>query len=90
MPMYLSTCGRSIWSDEPFKVTVKNGEFIIDGNNVILEKHGDTLKDAFLGAMKKHFSPSGEKLPEEYDKLFLRNEKGEIALSYWWKGHTEI
>ena len=191
MPMYLSTCGRSIWSDEPFKVTVKNGEFIIDGNDVILEKHGDTLKDAFLGAMKKHFPPSGEKLPEEffsipqyntwmqftynpseekvlkfakdiidngfkpgiliidegwqkeygvwefdqlkfpdpkgmieklhkmgfivmlwvvpyvrpdgeafirktldifnpeeYDKLFLRNEKGEIALSYWWNGYS--
>lgn len=66
MPMFLSNMGRCIWSEEPFAVTVKNGEFIIDGNEVTIEEFGNSLKDAYVGAMNKHFPPSGDKLPGEF------------------------
>lgn len=63
MPMYLSSKGRCIWSEEPFACKIKGGVFRIEGEEVILESFGSTLKDAYLGAMKKHFPPQGD-LPE--------------------------
>lgn len=68
MPMYLSNKGRCIWSEEAFKVKIYDGKFIIDGNNVVIEQFGSTLKEAYLGAMNKYFPPTGEFLPEEFFK----------------------
>ncbi len=68
MPMFISTSGRCIWSEKPFKVEFKNGEILIEGEDVKLETYGSTLRDAYIGAMNKHFPPSGNKLPEEFFK----------------------
>lgn len=68
MPMFLSSQGRCIWSDDPFKITIKNGEIIIEGKDVTLEVFGSTLRDAYIGAMKKHFPFNENSLPEEFFK----------------------
>ncbi len=68
MPMFLSNKGRCIWSEEPFKIAFKNGEIMIEGEGVLLESFGKTLRDAYIGAMKRHFPPSGNILPEEFFK----------------------
>ncbi len=69
MPMYLSNLGRCIWSENPFAVKIKDGVIDIEGEDAFMEKFGNCLKDAYIGAMNKYFSPSGEYLPEEFFKL---------------------
>ena len=66
MPMFLSSHGRCIWSEEPFGVEIRDGVFYIDGVDVSMEKLGATLPEAYRAAQAKHFPPSGEKLPEEF------------------------
>jgi len=68
-PLLLSNKGRYIWSDQPFTFSVKQGVLNIDSPFEVVEaqKHGSTLRDAYLAAMKAHFPPSG-KLP---DSLFF-------------------
>lgn len=73
MPMYLSNKGRVIWSDEPFKVTIENGKFTFDSDDVMLETGGSTLRDAYLYAMRHHFPFSHKKLPEEFFKTAQYN-----------------
>ena len=63
-PLYVSTKGRYIWSEDAFDVTVKNGEFIIESElEVTMNEGGSTLRDAYLSAMRAHFPFSG-KVPE--------------------------
>lgn len=66
MPMFLSSKGRCIWSENPFKVKIHNGVFEIDGKDVSIESFGNTLKDAYKGAQRKYFPVSGNKLPKEF------------------------
>lgn len=66
MPMYLSNQGRCIWSDEAFRVKIANGIFEIEGSDVCMEQYGNTLRSAYLGAMKKHFPHAGAPLPNEF------------------------
>ena len=68
MPLYLSSLGRSIWSSHPFAVDIHDGIFHIDGDDVVLEKWGDTLQDAYCGTMKRYFPPRGNPLPPEFFK----------------------
>ncbi len=68
MPMFLSNKGRCIWSEEPFKVSIQNGEFRIEGTEVVIETYGNTLRDAYIGAQKMHFPICGDELPEEFFK----------------------
>ena len=65
-PLFVSSKGRYIWSDKPFKFSVKEGEITItsDYEEVKPVRAGKTLKDAFLAAAKKHFPPSGKIPPE--------------------------
>lgn len=66
MPMYLSSHGRCIWSEEPFGVEIKDGQFVIDGENVVLEQLGSNLMEAYTAAQAKHFPPQGNRLPEAF------------------------
>ena len=43
MPMYISSMGRCIWSEEPFSCKIENGDFILDGDDIILESFGSSL-----------------------------------------------
>lgn len=65
VPFMLSSEGRYIWSENPFRFEVKDGQLIIYSDTEKLEPvvAGKTLKDAHLAASAKHFPPSGN-IPE--------------------------
>ncbi len=69
MPMYLSNMGRCIWSEEPFFSKIENGVFEIEGNNVIIETFGKTLRDAYIGAMNAHFPIKGDELEKDFFRV---------------------
>ncbi|MBQ8321103.1 MAG: glycoside hydrolase [Clostridia bacterium] len=67
MPLFLSSMGRYIWSAEPFTVSVHDGVIACKGpSEIIIKKCGNTLKDAYLYAMKKHFPFSGKIPPMKF------------------------
>lgn len=61
VPFMLSSEGRYIWSDKPFRFELKDGQLILYSDYEKLEPvvAGKTLKDAHLAASAKHFPPSG-------------------------------
>ncbi|MDR6562269.1 MULTISPECIES: glycoside hydrolase family 31 protein [unclassified Arcicella] len=65
-PLLISNLGRYVWSNEPFAFELKNGSLIIHSDIEKIEAFvaGKTLREAYLGAMKKYFPPSG-KTPNE-------------------------
>lgn len=68
-PLLISDMGRYIWSDQPFRVVIKDGAILLnsDYERIQVEQAGKTLREAFLNVCSKHFHPSG-KLP---DALFF-------------------
>lgn len=56
-PLLLSNKGRYIWSDQPFAFKLENNEIIIFKNNaeIIMDKSGTSLKDAYNAASKIFF-----------------------------------
>lgn len=71
MPLFLSSKGRYVWSEDPFKVWVENGELCFEGTDFELYDEGTCLKDAYLAAMEKHFPFTetrklGKKMPDVF------------------------
>ena len=66
MPLFLSDKGRCIWSENPFKVDVENGCFVMEGDGITLEILGASLREAYLEAQKRYFPCDGKLLPEEF------------------------
>ena len=66
-PLFVSSKGRYVWSDEPFAFSFENGDLILLGRNVAAIQVGQaderTLRGAFRAASAAHFPPSG-KMPE--------------------------
>lgn len=65
-PMLLSDRGDVIWSEAPFKIQFQEGASLrVDppGGQIFRSKDGNSLRDAFLNASKKHF-PSSGKIPD--------------------------
>ncbi|MDR3188893.1 MAG: glycoside hydrolase family 31 protein [Prevotellaceae bacterium] len=69
VPLLLSSKGRYVWSDRPFRFSVAEKRITIrsDYGRVGVEAAGATLREAYLAACRKHFPPSGQ-LP---DTLFF-------------------
>ena len=65
-PLFLSSCGRYVWSNSPLKATFKKGIVEIEGENVRLVEAGTCLRDAYLTAMKEHFPFEKKDLPEKF------------------------
>ena len=65
-PLLLSTSGELVWSEEPFRFTVKEEKILFDKAYAPLEykKAGKSLRDAYLYASKNYFPPSGKMPPE--------------------------
>ena len=63
-PLLLSNKGRYVWSDEAFAFEFKNGMLIVhsDFEQVAAVASGKTLREAYVGAMKKYFPPVGKTL----------------------------
>ena len=70
-PFFLSSMGRYIWSEHPFKIRFENGEILIDGKDVILVEAGTTLKEAYLDAMNKYFPSDKKELPDVPPNVFI-------------------
>ena len=66
MPLFLSTKGRYIYSDNPFAITFSHGEITVEGEDVLLVTAGTTLREAYLAAMREHFPFDGRRLPERF------------------------
>lgn len=64
--VFISNMGRCVHSSAPFKVFVENASLCFEGEDFELTREGETLKDAYLGAMKKYFPFEGRKLPHEF------------------------
>lgn len=66
VPFMLSSAGRYIWSEYPFKFQLSNDtiKIVSEYEEPVLVQAGKTLKEAYLAASAKHFPPSG-KLPDE-------------------------
>lgn len=61
MPLWVSTKGRSLWRENGFLLEMNEGKLTVP-DDVILEEHGKTLKDAYEGAVKNYF-PFHDSMP---------------------------
>ena len=70
-PLLLSTAGRYVWSEEPFRLSVRDGSIHLTSDRPTLQsgRHGSTLREAALHAAASFFQPSG-RIPEPL--LFTR------------------
>lgn len=66
VPCMISSAGRYIWAENPFRFEMKNGDLIVYSDSEKLEpvSAGTTLKEAQLAVAQKHFTSSGQ-IPEE-------------------------
>ncbi len=88
-PLLISNKGRYVWSDEPFAFEFKEGVLIISSNleKVMPVSSGTTLRDAYKGAMNKHFPASGKtpnplmfKMPQYNTWIELGNDQTQAAI----------
>ncbi|MDR1809134.1 MAG: glycoside hydrolase, partial [Prevotella sp.] len=68
-PLLLSSRGRYVWSDKPFRFSVSENGITVRSayESVAVSVAGSTLRDAYLAACQRHFKPRGT-LP---DSLFF-------------------
>jgi len=61
VPLLVSNKGRYVWSDYPFRFSVKDNMITLtsDDENVKVTQAGSTLKEAYMDACGKHFKPTG-------------------------------
>ncbi|MDR1883373.1 MAG: glycoside hydrolase family 31 protein [Prevotella sp.] len=66
VPLFLSSKGRYLWSDRPFRFEIAGNTLKItsDYEQVAVQQSGSTLRDACLAASRKYFPPTGT-LPDE-------------------------
>ena len=64
-PLLLSSKGRFIWSEEPFRFSLENDQLIISRalGKVIIDSNAHSLREAFK-AVSKQFFPASGKLPD--------------------------
>ena len=67
MPLFVSTKGRYIWSEDGFQIRFHKGEISAEGRSEILLEEGfETLRGAYLEAMKQHFPFHDIKLSKRF------------------------
>ncbi|HEX9189703.1 MAG TPA: glycoside hydrolase family 31 protein [Vicinamibacteria bacterium] len=64
-PLLLSTKGRSVWSEEPFRLSVRDGKILVRAREPSIQEGSPakTLREAALHAGRSFFPPSG-KIPD--------------------------
>jgi alpha-glucosidase len=65
-PLLISDDGQTVWSENPYSFEVRNDTIFVSSENsdLLYHKEGNTLKEAFLYAVKTYFPPSG-KIPDK-------------------------
>jgi len=61
-PLLVSTKGRYIWSDDPFRLSVRDGSIHVDSDRgqLVSGRAGGSLREATLYAGTRFFPPSGK------------------------------
>lgn len=54
-PLFLSSRGRFVWSEDPCQMTFEKGKITAVGRHLILNEEGRCLRDAYLNAMRRYF-----------------------------------
>lgn len=72
MPLLLSTKGRIIWNEIGYKVEFNCGTITIP-DSCVLEQSGNTLKEAYLYAVKKYFPFEKQTLAKELFEKVIYN-----------------
>jgi alpha-glucosidase len=95
-PFLLSNKGRYVWSNEAFAFEFKEGVLIVHSDFEKVEPvfaSGKTLRDAYVGAMQKHFPPSGKtlnplmyKMPQYNTWIELGNNQNQKDLLKYTEG----
>ena len=63
-PLFISSEGRYIWSDDPLNIEFLNGKInVSSGGEIIAGRNGETLREAFKYVSTNFFPPSG-KIPD--------------------------
>ena len=65
----ISDRGTYIYSQKPFEFSLENDEIVIDGEDIVFGRDGDTLKSAYR-AVKNALAPNAIGHPDEY--MFIR------------------
>ncbi|MBO5254635.1 MAG: hypothetical protein J6B07_02290 [Opitutales bacterium] len=65
-PLLVSSKGRYVWSEKPFRFSMNNGVLILssDFEKIEPKKAGSTMKEAYLEASQRHFKSDGKIPPE--------------------------
>lgn len=73
VPLFVSSKGRYIWSDKPFRFTVNKKSLLIDSDyeKVVVQQSGSNLKSAYLEASQRHLTPTGD-IPKGYTNKVSR------------------
>lgn len=66
VPLFVSSKGRFIWSDQPFWFEIKDNTLMVKSEyeKIEIQQGGETLREGYKTACQKHFPPSGT-LPDE-------------------------
>ncbi|MEM6332276.1 MAG: glycoside hydrolase family 31 protein [Planctomycetota bacterium] len=69
MPLFVSSCGRALWSEVPFAMTIESGRMRAEtspsvaeyrpGSTITLSVGGSTLRDAYRSAVGPAITPTG-------------------------------
>lgn len=61
VPLLLSSEGRYVWSEHPFRFRIEQGRLHLSSDHEALEAvhAGESLRDAYAAASAAHFPPSG-------------------------------
>ncbi len=65
-PLLVSDKGRYIWCENAFKFKIGGGVIDIADDSAVLVEAGETLRDAYLAAMKAHFPFCGKVPPHKF------------------------
>ena len=67
-PLLLTSQGKYVWSESPFSFRIEDKAIVITGNisDILWEKVGNTLAEAFKAASQKFFPADGKMPPKEF------------------------
>ena len=58
----VSSKGRYIYSHKPFKFDIENGVITLEGEDIVIKRNGNSLKEAYQG-LKNDFFKLDHKIP---------------------------
>ncbi len=86
-PLFLSSKGRFIWNEKGYKISFSDGEISVEGEDIVFDESGKTLKDAYHKAQINFFPPDGSfpnelmfKVPQYCTWIELLSEQTENGI----------